>query len=349
MPARTVRVRAFPASIDPERLRLFQSSTTVAGARERLMPHTRAQNIVRVERIDPTRNQLLGVAAFERLLELHPELCPSLRLVMVLIPSRTDATVYRSYHDELLAAVERVNDRFASAAGFPPIHLVYSNDYADAVAALEIADVLFLNVRRNGMDLLAKEWAILAKKPGVLVVSETTGISEETVETAIQISPLDLEGSAAAVRAALQMPLPERISRLDQFREAVEKWTLRDWLNAQLDQLGLPALPEARTNPSSKGARSSTPNAAEQEVIVRNRQGIHARPAAAFVRCARQFECSIEIVKEGESYSAKSILSVLTANLNHGATFRLRSDGIDALEAMAQLRALLDGFSEEDP
>jgi trehalose 6-phosphate synthase len=349
MPARTVRVRAFPASIDPDGLRAFQSSAEVATTRQRLARETRAQNIVRIERVDPTRNQLLGVAAFERFLELNAEFRTSVRFIMVLIPSRTDATIYRSYHDELLAAVERVNARFGADCGFAPIHLISSNDYADAVALLETADVLFLNVRRNGMDLLAKEWAILLQRPGVFVVSDTTGISEETRDTALQISPLDLEGAAHALAVALRMPAPERTARLERFRAAIAKWTLRDWLNAQLEQLGLPPLPKLRTEAAREAAPRQVRNEAERELMVRNRQGIHARPAAAFVRCARQFECSIEIVKEGQSYSAKSILSVLTANLNRGTTFLLRSRGIDATEAMAQLGELLERLYKEDP
>jgi phosphotransferase system HPr (HPr) family protein len=67
------------------------------------------------------------------------------------------------------------------------------------------------------------------------------------------------------------------------------------------------------------------------------------------VRCARAFECQIEIVKDASSYSAKSILSVLTANLQRGTTFTLRATGHDAQQALEQLSALVETLATADP
>jgi phosphocarrier protein HPr len=86
----------------------------------------------------------------------------------------------------------------------------------------------------------------------------------------------------------------------------------------------------------------------QREVSVLNKLGLHARPAAEFVRCARTFRSSIFIEKEGESYSAASILDVLTANLDCGSKMILKADGPDAEAALERLAALLEEFQKED-
>jgi phosphocarrier protein HPr len=79
-----------------------------------------------------------------------------------------------------------------------------------------------------------------------------------------------------------------------------------------------------------------------------NELGLHARPAAEFVRLARTFQSEIRIVKEDASYSASSILEVLTANLDYGSVITLEADGPDAEEALKQLVALIKGFRERE-
>lgn len=84
------------------------------------------------------------------------------------------------------------------------------------------------------------------------------------------------------------------------------------------------------------------------QVQVLNRLGLHARPAAEFVRAVRKFKSSIRIHKEGHVYSASSILDVLTANLDCGSSFILEADGADAHAAVEHLKALLVGFKTNE-
>ncbi|MES2569402.1 MAG: HPr family phosphocarrier protein [Verrucomicrobiota bacterium] len=342
---RTVRVRAFPASTDPNAIRTLQSNPQVEEARRRLAPRMRDLNIIRVDRLDPSKNQIIGFSAFGRLLELNPALIGQVRFLAFLIPSRTDLTVYREYHDAVYREIEVVNARFRQACGFDPIEVFYTNDRTQAIAAMESCDVLLVNSRQDGMNLVVKEWAIVSNKPGVLVVSETAGVASETEGKSLQISPLDVEGTAKALAQALFMPLAERTAWIEALRSGIEKWTARDWLVAQMQELGL-TLPE-KTAPPLPSAPSQQ-GVIEHELKVLNKEGIHARPAAAFVRCARGFQSEIEIVKSGAAFSAKSILSVLTANLNRDTRFTLRASGSDARSAVEQLGRLLEQFREEE-
>jgi trehalose 6-phosphate synthase len=107
---------------------------------------------------------------------------------------------------------------------------------------MQRCSVLLINSLQDGMNLVAKEWVVVAQReqaPGVLVVSETAGVAADAADSALLISPLDIEGTARALAEALEMPAAERRARHARFLERVLKWTARDWLSAQLTDLGL--------------------------------------------------------------------------------------------------------------
>ena len=78
-----------------------------------------------------------------------------------------------------------------------------------------------------------------------------------------------------------------------------------------------------------------------KEVEIVNELGLHARPAAAFVRCAQDFKSDVFILKDGHRYRADSIIDVMTANLDCGERVELEAEGYDAPEALDRLAALL--------
>jgi trehalose 6-phosphate synthase len=236
---RVVRVRVFPASTDPVAVEKSMQCPAVAAARERLSEWTGKgqQTIIRVDRLDPSKNQIIGFRAFGRLLELRPDLRCNLRFLAFLVPSRTDLSVYRNYRDAVYSAIDEVNQRFAKECGGEPIQVFYTNDREQALAAMEQCDVLLVNSREDGMNLVVKEWAVVSQRPGVAVISETAGVAAITPDDALLVSPLDIEGTARALASALDMPDEERAARLARLRESVYSYTAADWLSAQLAEL----------------------------------------------------------------------------------------------------------------
>ena len=85
-----------------------------------------------------------------------------------------------------------------------------------------------------------------------------------------------------------------------------------------------------------------------KEVEIVNELGLHARPAAEFVRCVMKFESEVTIRKGEENFSGASILEVLSANLDCGARVVLEAVGPDDEEALSELAALLLRFREEE-
>jgi len=86
----------------------------------------------------------------------------------------------------------------------------------------------------------------------------------------------------------------------------------------------------------------------ERQVKILNRLGLHARPAAEFVRAVRTFQSRVTIIKNGEDYSGASILDVLSANLDHGSSLIIRVEGPDAEIAMERLCWLLEEFKRQE-
>jgi phosphotransferase system HPr (HPr) family protein len=80
---------------------------------------------------------------------------------------------------------------------------------------------------------------------------------------------------------------------------------------------------------------------ATRDVTILNELGLHARPAAQFARKAKAFHSEVWIVKEGKKFSAASLIEILRANLDQGATATLEAKGRDAEAAVERLALLL--------
>ena len=85
-----------------------------------------------------------------------------------------------------------------------------------------------------------------------------------------------------------------------------------------------------------------------KDVTVANVYGLHARPAAEFVKLASKFESEILVSKDGLEVNGKSIMGVMMLAAEKGSTIQIRARGTDAREAVeALVRLVADGFGEE--
>jgi phosphocarrier protein len=94
--------------------------------------------------------------------------------------------------------------------------------------------------------------------------------------------------------------------------------------------------------------RAATVQKIEKEVPIVNRLGLHARPAAMFVRIASRYRSEIWVSKEGEEVNGKSIMGLMMLAAGQGSKLRIRCEGLDAERAMEELEALINAkFNEE--
>ena len=97
-----------------------------------------------------------------------------------------------------------------------------------------------------------------------------------------------------------------------------------------------------------KGSRGAPAQKIEKELTVVNRLGLHARPAAMFVRIASRHRAEIWVAKEGEEINGKSIMGLMMLAAGQGSKLRIRCDGADADKAMEELEELIKaGFNED--
>ena len=83
------------------------------------------------------------------------------------------------------------------------------------------------------------------------------------------------------------------------------------------------------------------------EVVIRNPQGLHARPAAMFVQIASKYNSNIALQKGDERVNGKSIMGILTLGIEQNAKVVLEADGDDADEVVTELTQLLTKESME--
>ena len=85
-----------------------------------------------------------------------------------------------------------------------------------------------------------------------------------------------------------------------------------------------------------------------RELTIANKSGIHARPAAMFVKTANRFACDIFVEKDGEKINGKSIMGLMMLAAGPGSKVILHDKGTDALTAIAELEALVKRKFDED-
>jgi phosphocarrier protein HPr len=85
----------------------------------------------------------------------------------------------------------------------------------------------------------------------------------------------------------------------------------------------------------------------EKELTIRNKMGMHARPAAQFVKRASKYQCDVWVEKDDEPVNGKSIMGLMMLAAGRGETIKIIADGSDAEQAVADLEELVtSGFGD---
>jgi trehalose 6-phosphate synthase len=236
---RTVHARAYPISIDVAGLRELAASDEVRSRVDDLsqaFANDGCQLVLRVDRTDPSKNIVRGFQAFGLMLETHPELAGKVRFLALLQPSRMDVPEYDAYIGSIGAEVARINARHDDL-DHEPVDLRLIQDLPLAVAAYSVCDALVVNAVADGMNLVAKEAAVVNRRDGVLVLSENTGAHQELGEHAVTVYPYDIRQQADGLYEALTMDREERRARLQAAAAVIERNDIAAWFTAQLADL----------------------------------------------------------------------------------------------------------------
>jgi trehalose 6-phosphate synthase len=230
-----MHVRDFPISIDVGTLRQLAASQEVTEYRSTLQEVVGDRRLIlRIDRIEPSKNIVRGFQAFEEMLALYPEHRGQVQFLALLVPSRMDVEEYQDYLGELMAAAGRINAQYGTSK-WEPVRVLVGDSYPRAVAALQLYDALLVNSIADGMNLVAKEGPIVNQGDGVLILSEGAGAHQQLEPGAIVISPCDVYATAEALHQALVMSPEKRLERAERLRWLIEQEDITAWLCRQLE------------------------------------------------------------------------------------------------------------------
>ena len=233
---RRTQVRAYPISISVTEERRVVESAAGKRASEKIKPLLGKQTIMRVDRIEPTKNIVRGFQAYARLLDEHPELLGKVNFLAFLVPSRQALPIYQRYDVDVLKIIDEINQKYGSDE-WTPIQAFRDNDRTRALAAMQWYDVLLVNPIIDGMNLVAKEGPVVNQCKGVFVLSRTAGAFQQLGKASIPTSPTDVAETAQALYKALTLPEDERVAKAKQARQAVERYDLNMWLTRQIKDI----------------------------------------------------------------------------------------------------------------
>ncbi len=225
-----------PLAVDAERLASSAADPAVAAAGARIeewVGDPDRQVIVRVDRMELSKNLLRGFWAFDELLEREPHRRGRVVFVALAYPTRQGLPEYLAYQNEVESTVARINERWATP-GWTPIVLDVEDDYDRSLAALTRYDVLLVNPVRDGLNLVAKEGPIVNTRHGVLALSREAGAFDELGPTAFELNPFDISGTAEVLGRALDLGREERVAMADALVARVLARRPADWLDDQL-------------------------------------------------------------------------------------------------------------------
>ncbi|QBD80154.1 trehalose-6-phosphate synthase [Ktedonosporobacter rubrisoli] len=227
------QARSYPISISVTEERRVVNSTAGKRAAEKIMPLLNEHTVMRVDRIEPTKNIVRGFEAYDYMLERHPELHGKVNFLAFLVPSRQTVPIYRRTTAEVMAAIEDTNKKYGTE-DWTPIHAFCDNDRTRALAAMQYYDALLVNPIIDGMNLVAKEGPVVNQRNGVLVLSRTAGAFQQLGKGSIPTSPIDVIETSQALYKALTLSPEEREIKANLARQAVERSDLNVWLSRQI-------------------------------------------------------------------------------------------------------------------
>jgi trehalose 6-phosphate synthase len=227
-------VRHYPISIDAEAVKKIAHSPEGEEHLEWLRRVVGDRKLIlRVDRLELSKNILRGFRAYEEFLKSSPEWLGKVIHVALLYPSRRALSEYRSYEADVLDMHDRINADLGTD-DWQPVVLVNEDNYTRALACLRRYDVLLVNPIIDGMNLVSKEGPAVNEVDGVVVLSRNAGSWQELAHGVIGVNPYDIAEMSEALEEALTMDAESKAARARALREVVEHNNPTKWVWHQL-------------------------------------------------------------------------------------------------------------------
>lgn len=228
---RKVMIERFAIGIDVVRFEEAAQSRTVQQRAEEIREMIGVDKVLLgVDRLDYTKGIDIRMRAFGELLTEELFAPGECSMVQVAEPSRSNVNQYVDLREHVEQLVGKINGLHGQL-GRQAIHYFHkSQPFEEIVAMYLAADVMLVTPLRDGMNLVAKEYAAARRdNTGVLVLSEFAGASE-LLREAILVNPYDIDGLKRAITEAVRMPAAVASAKMEKMREAVAGNDVHDWV-----------------------------------------------------------------------------------------------------------------------
>ncbi len=227
---RIVRADSFPISVDYDRFVTLRNSEEVQAQYESLLEAYDGQKLIfSVDRLDYSKGILERLEGYRRFLEDSPQYLGLVVLNMVVSPSRTGVETYQNLQLQIEQTVSRINGEFGTADWMPIYYQFQTLPLEEIVPLYMAADVMLVTPRRDGMNLVAKEYLVAkGDVPGVLILSEMTGAVDELPE-ALVVNPNNTHAISRAIKKAFAMSRREQLERLEKMQKRIRDYPVTRW------------------------------------------------------------------------------------------------------------------------
>jgi alpha,alpha-trehalose-phosphate synthase [UDP-forming] len=236
----TTTVHPFPISVNLPSLPTDASDESAHEARAAILKDLDMEAIffgVGVDRLDYTKGILERFLAVERFLEKYPGYQGQFVFVQIGAPTRSHLKRYHDLEAEVEAEAGRINWRFQKDKWKPIVFLKRQHSHDEIQPYYKAADLCLVTSLHDGMNLVAKEFvAARSDECGVLVLSIFTGAARE-LRDALQVNPYDIDQTAEAIRAALEMDPEEKQSRMQHMRRVIREHNIYEWAGSLIAEL----------------------------------------------------------------------------------------------------------------
>jgi trehalose 6-phosphate synthase len=233
------RCAVFPIGIDPAKFAAHAAKAASHPDVSRLRRSLNGEKLaIGVDRVDYSKGLVNRLEAFDRMLELQPQLKRTVSLLQIATLSRGTIEAYGDLQNQLAKLVSDVNGRHGEV-DWTPIRYLNKGFSQTVLAGLyRTAQVGVVTPLHDGMNLVAKEYVAAQNPvdPGVLVLSKYAGAANE-LDTALLVNPHDIDGMARTIATALSMPLLERRMRWEAMMAKLRASTIQDWFADFVDAL----------------------------------------------------------------------------------------------------------------
>ncbi len=192
-----------PLPTDSKALEISSKTSNVLAEMDKIQQDVGEKRLlVRVDRMELSKNIVRGFLSIDELLLEHPEIKGEFIHMALCYPSRDSIKAYRDYAEEVKRTAEAINEAHGTK-NWKPIVLLSEDNYNRSLAALQLSNCLLVNPVRDGLNLVAQEGALVNQRNGEIILSQAAGLAEHIKDFVTTINPFDIVQTAESLFSSL--------------------------------------------------------------------------------------------------------------------------------------------------